>query len=645
MFKHIILGAILVSMIMITVDKSDAAFNKVGWLTENTAFVGRFTSPLDDYSFPLFTDFGPSFYAHVSKVINALNTAGYSPFIATSSFITSIWSYVVENETPYTTGDAKVTGLYSAIVQASVDPNSILYNEDSADRVDPVYYQFIQIAAKDYTNSLTAFTAAPSNPTTALYLRVAIDKLESLLTTVLADGGEFRRHPLDQLTIFSLAATSHVLLLTDLVRWGETWGFSTQNVTTYRDTYYEVIDDYSHYARDVFDEANTPMTNLGNFDGSGRFDNFQDLRRIVITQVSDFVAMWYNLDPKIAGLHGFHAERVRYLFSKTIGYSVDPDMISSENISDYVSPSFERLTEMWWGLKQEDYKGEMTSFLIVHKPDEIIYSAQPTYTTSRPATPASTRKGAEVGTLVAEPGVTKNKNFKFPPTSVTQNASFHHDHLPRRLVFPGVGGLALDRGCLSNDEYCQTFYGEIGQRITDNIAVPDHKIGTAFGWGTNERTTLHPALDAITVGLIPSNVFANNVILRATTTVIDAQKYQSIDGGAYFEPETFGPGLHSMFIPVGGSITYRFDSVNAVDIAYDLYLRVYTGSKVPLSVKVSKNGVDVATFTLPFLNKNSIVETTPDYDIVLSPNHDNNLFTFTAVGSNVRLTSIILVPK
>ncbi|GAM20128.1 hypothetical protein SAMD00019534_033030 [Acytostelium subglobosum LB1] len=647
MFKQISILLLLV-ILLVNVDPIICARNKRDWLRENDAFVRGIKLPLDKYIFPEFKDLGPSFFEHVNHVINAIYTNGIGASMASSRFITSIWDYVADQENPYTTGVVGVTGDYIALLRAYVNPQSILYNVSATEdnRIKTLSYQMIHTAALEYTTNLNEFNNNITDPQRGIDLRQSIVTLATTLQELLAIDGEFRTLPLEQLTIFSLAATSQVLLLTDIARWGTRWGISGDDMTAYNTLYHESIVEYTLYAKDVFDATNDPIAALTNIDGSGRFDNFQELRRVIIPQVSDFVAMWYNLDPKIAIDRGFHAERIRYLFSSTIGYSVDQSMINSVDIMDYMSPSFERLQEMWWALEQEDYKGDLTSVNFLLKENDFIYTAQPVYTTSRPITGTSLRMGAEVGSTIIDQGQSSIFEWRFPPTSSPQNVSYQYDHHPRKLTLSGSVGLVLDGGCATTDDYCHGFYGLVGQRNMDDIAAPGHKIGTVFGWGVNERTTLLPALDALSIGLLPANVFPNNLVLKDTTTVIDAQKYQSVSGGTYFEPEFYGPGYHVMFIPVGGSITYQFELNNIVDQSFDLYLRVSTGSKVPLSIKVSQNTVDVATFTLPYFNKNSIVDTTPDFDMVLSStNATNNIFTFTALGSIVRLTSVILVPK
>ncbi|GAM20497.1 hypothetical protein SAMD00019534_036720 [Acytostelium subglobosum LB1] len=648
MFKQIIIITIIIFG-LVHVDLSYGAKTKKGWLLENDDFVKNIKVALDNYTFPTFVDQGPSFFEHVNRVINGLYTNGIGAALVSTRFATSIWRYVSTHEDPFVTGVVDVTGDYSNLLQSFVDPSSRLYSTNTSDpmRISPVPYQYVYTAALEFTSTLNAFNAAPTNPQNGINIRYAIDQFSALLQDMLAVGGEFRKKPLEQLPIFSLAATSHVLLLTDIARWGTRWGFSTQNITTYRTLYSDLVQDYAYHALGtVYGDAQDKIYQLGDFDGSGRFDNYQEYRRMFIPIVSDFVAMWYNLDPKIAQVRGFHAERVRFLFSNTIGYSIDPDIIESENVSDYLSPTYDRLQELWSGLEQEQYRGELATLFITHKDNEMIYSIQPVYTSSRPMTAASKREGVEVGASITDDSdSTLIKQIKFGPSSNTQNVSFHYDQLPRMISFSnGIGGISLDRRCRPADDFCNSFYGALGDRIRDSLSVPAHKVGTVFGWGVNERSTPVPALDAMTVGMLPSNVFANNVVLKSVTTVIDAQKYLSVNGST-FEVDADGPGLHTMFIPANGSITFRFESSHTANQAFDLYLRVSTGSKVANSLKMSKNGVDVATFALPFISRSAIVETSPDYDIILSPNVNNNLYTFTALGSHVRLTSIIFVPK
>ncbi|EFA82292.1 hypothetical protein PPL_04716 [Heterostelium album PN500] len=497
-----------------------------------------------------------------------------------SVILDEIWHSVFINETaPYGNG---VSLPFLSMMRDLIDETTTLYDTTNTRAKFDLIYQYT-------TEFRTAIDNFKLNPRALGAVRESFEQLEELFTTQLTDGVGFRKpaKQLQQIPIFTLTATSHLFMLSEVIRYGQSWGYTDTELLAYQSKLDLKLREYLEYVSDTYDVGASAL-----FEGvdpedmnADDYEVFIQFKNVYIQTVSDFAMNWWMMDSKLKS--GTYAERVRYLFSDIVGFNVDPDV---SDFNGYYNPTFDRVLEMAESADINRFRGILNSAVFEYQDQQFILSVKSLFTDPADYTSQCNSTSAKVCT-----------NYYIS-----------------------------NRGSLFN--------------ATEQFG--NHKIGNIFGWNLNTRALSYPVPDALTVAFLPSEVFANNLIVKSIATVVNAQKYLSQDGTAFLSADYNNlPGSHVMMLDNQTSITYRLDSAYSTPTTFSLSLHCILADKRPASITMlDHTQTPVATYALSYTPFPQILSANPSYNITLHPGELNNDFTFIVNGGQVALQSLVLTP-
>ncbi|MEW9576391.1 insecticidal delta-endotoxin Cry8Ea1 family protein [Bacillus toyonensis] len=160
--------------------------------------------------------------------------------------------------------------------------------------------RIVQSKLKDYQQAICNWRTNPDNDVYKEDVRREFDGAEDELKAAIIRF-ESNGYQLPLLSSYAQAANLHLLLLRDVVQYGESWGFSTTRVQQYYSNpssignpgMLELLAKYTDYC------VNWYNTGLNQQYQTGDWNKFNDFRREMTIVILDVVSLWPTYDPKL----------------------------------------------------------------------------------------------------------------------------------------------------------------------------------------------------------------------------------------------------------------------------------------------------------------------------------------------------------
>ncbi|PGM91744.1 insecticidal delta-endotoxin Cry8Ea1 family protein, partial [Bacillus cereus] len=204
--------------------------------------------------------------------------------------------------------------------------NNAITAEAKRDAIDAL--ENLQTSVNAYNQAVCNFQNNPGNDIYKLPVQRAFenaDRQASQAINHLNDNPP--THAVQFLPSYAQAANIHLLLLRDVVQYGESWGFTSTQVQQYYDNppprpgnpgMKQRLSQYTDYCVRWYNTGLQQQYNTGNW------NKFNDFRRDMTIMVLDIVSLWPTYDPKIYAVPT-KSELTRTVYTPLIGYSGSRD--------------------------------------------------------------------------------------------------------------------------------------------------------------------------------------------------------------------------------------------------------------------------------------------------------------------------------
>ncbi|GAM20160.1 hypothetical protein SAMD00019534_033350 [Acytostelium subglobosum LB1] len=517
-------------------------------------------------------------------------------------------------------------------------------------------------------------------------------KVESAANTIIfMDGAALRKatYGVTELGMFTVAATTEIFLLKEVVKNGKTWGFSNIDMQGYKNKLATYPREFTDYAIRTYKHGVQLIKDRATKNGEPGYVAFNQVlkfRTYCARFVFDFIDLWSVMDSKLFP-EGTSYYNPRYCYQELVGVPVIENRgVSMGDGGYYNSLSYDALESWFNDVSKDQFQKELKQIRITIDPQHPpgwLKSIQTTY--RDPAYPNSEHVGDVVG---ADPVESHSNVYKFLPHATTESFSYGFGLVPRQLGFSSstvtsstfsTPNLNLDypwHNGTYNDVYAQVG-GTNNPRYTRYgvpATIPNHKLGVIAGHTTNWETVTNyyksepfqnpiivrdGVVDAILVGMVPSNTFNENYIMPKVCTMISATKL-AYNSGASFARDHLMPTVHSMRVPNGSTINFRFQPFEDTTRAFILGVRYFTSAptgtvKLQVLNNSKKVGELLGDFELEQCSMSSD-KSIPYYNtlkdktimITLKPRAtalaDLAIYAFKAVGGEVYVNAIAFWP-
>ncbi|GAM20164.1 hypothetical protein SAMD00019534_033390 [Acytostelium subglobosum LB1] len=509
-------------------------------------------------------------------------------------------------------------------------------------------------------------------------------------SVVSQDGAALRKetYGVIELGMFTVAATTEILLLKEVVKNGKTWGFTAIEMKGYKDKLARYPREFTDYAISTYKDGVQLIkdrTTENGLPGWMAFNKVLKFRSYCARFVFDYMDLWSVMDSKLFP-EGTSYLNPRYCYHELVGVPViENSSVSLGDASYYRSLTYEAIEKWFNDANRDKFQKELKQIRItidLQHPPGWLKSIQTTY--RDPAYPNAEHVEDVVG---AHPVETHSNVYSFPPHAATETFNYGFGLVPRGLGFSNrvishtfpVANLNL--GYPWHEGTYNDYYAQIASNLDPKwtaygvpATIPNHKIGVIAGHTTNwEMVTdfylddpfRNPIVvraglvDAILVGMVPSYVFNENVIMPKVCTMIAATKL-AYNSGASFARDHLMPTVHSMRVPNGSTINYRFQPFDDKTRTFILGVRYFTTAvtgtvKLQVINGTKKNGEMFGDFDLEQCamspdKSTAYYNTLKDKTILitLKPKAtalaDQDIFTFKAVGGEVYVNAIAFWP-
>ncbi|GAM20159.1 hypothetical protein SAMD00019534_033340 [Acytostelium subglobosum LB1] len=505
------------------------------------------------------------------------------------------------------------------------------------------------------------------------------------------DGSALRKptYGVTELGMFTVAATTEILLLKEVIKNGKAWGYTNIDMKGFKDKLAAYPRDFMDYAIRTYKhgvQLIKDRTAENGLPGWMAFNKVLKFRSYCARFVFDYMDLWSLSDSKLFP-EGTSYMNPRYCFHELVGAPVLENRDVSIGDSDYYKTLSYDALESWFNDSNRDqFQKELKQIMITIDPQHppgFLKSIQTTY--RDPAYPNSERVETEVG---ADPVPNKSNVYKFLPHAATESFSYGFGVVPRQLGFSTKTVISttfpttsLDLGVTWHDGEYYDFYAHPTNNQDPNLnaygvpaTIPNHKLGVIAGHTTNWEIVTNyyksepfqnpniirdGVIDAVLVGMVPSNTFNENYIMPKVCTMIAVSKLAS-KSGAVFARDHLMPTVHSMRVPDGSSISFRFQPFEDTTRAFMLGVRYFTTAltgtvKLEVLNNSKKAGELLGDFELEQCSMSSD-KSIPYYNtlqdktimITLKPRAtafaDLALYSFKAVGGEVYVNAIAFWP-
>ncbi|EFA76938.1 hypothetical protein PPL_09690 [Heterostelium album PN500] len=532
-----------------------------------------------------------------------------------STIIDAIWSHILSNQTSNTNA---LTAMYMNMVKEVVDQQISVY--DNADLI--AEYAGIDSYINNFKTKLANYTAKPTNVTLKNEMRTAFTTAEQRLKAALVPKGIFRKvgYEVTELMMFTIAATTHLLLLRQVIANGKTWGYPAVDLTGFKNDFKAHIVEYTQHCKVTYangwSKIAADSTKVG---GGDTFNHILRYRSTMISSVFDYVSMWYTFDQDVFPL-GAIGERVRYLWSDVLGWTIDinqpvPGILIEDNL--YYNPPSSQFYNYWDSVMQhEKFRGQLHHVDIKGNP--FLYTMTPYYYDQTQT--SGYRQGFAVGD---NPNIGTLTTMTFPPTGATQTLSMSSDVIVRKIQVTGV---------TNSINYVSPAPGR-----------NDHNNPIAYYY---DDCRTYGLIDSVCVGFIPSEVFPENVLVAKSETIVDPQKAFYMDAGVLFKKDFTMVGQHAFEMSDKETIKLQVQLQDPKQYTYTIRLRVSCQDKVPGKISIlNANQVLLSTFNYVANSANQLIASAaePDYIFTFATDKPTKIW-LKALGGTVVLQSIIFKP-
>ncbi|GAM20178.1 hypothetical protein SAMD00019534_033530 [Acytostelium subglobosum LB1] len=495
-----------------------------------------------------------------------------------------------------------------------------------------------------------------------------------------------------ELGMFVVAATTELLLLKEVMDNGVTWGFTAAQMDSYKKKLTDYPRQFTDYTIKTFNKGIDLIksrTAEDKLPGFVAFNKILKFRTFCARFVFDFVDLWSMMENNDLYPDGTSYHNPRYCYLEMVGVPVIPDRPqTSFGDRDYYETMPCEDLEKWFNDAMRDhYQKEIDRIRLTFdlRHSGFIKSMQTTY--KDPGYAGSKRVEDVVG---GQPIEDNHNSYIFLSHALTEKFTYSFALVPRQLYFNyqtvisdtfPTADLALGAPYRGTGEYTDQ-YSDYYSKIQDNndpklisynvdATIPNHKIGVIAGHCTNweyvtdyyrdswNSPSIHKdgVLDAVLIGMVPSYTFNENYIMPKVCTLIPVAKV-SYRTGAFFARDHLMPTVHSMRIPNGCSISFRFLPFDDASRTFFLGARYFTtGTNVKLQVinEAKKGGEVHGDFDLVQCTTNK-EQTVPYYNVIKDPTilitlkpkatpfANVNVYSFKAVGGEVYVNAISFWP-
>ncbi|GAM24370.1 hypothetical protein SAMD00019534_075450 [Acytostelium subglobosum LB1] len=403
-----------------------------------------------------------------------------------------------------------------------------------------------------------------------------------------------------ELYMYTLMATTRLLLLRDLVANGTSWDIPAASITSsYKPELKSCILNYTKWCVNTY-TSGIDKVKAGVADDVNLFNRLQQYRNWMITNVFDVVSFWQYLDSTKFPKGVVISEKTRLLLSDTVGCPVNtPGGVNY----DYYTATCTNLLANLATNKYYIFRGEHENLYLTK--DEVKHRF---VTISN-----GFRKNVNLQTITKDSTVTNptavNTEDKVGSSESEEKVTIRYDIIPKSIEMSIAGSIKCvdDINCASWDsgslvKKCQAEFswhrrmnqfkfpnidhskdyfmvteayagGRSGnearynyvknlpynQNSASTLSQPYHKVQAIWSWGVNMDQNVRAAgtVDSAFVSFAPVELFMRNwIYYQAPAHAFDAVKYDYLNGS--MEQEYFGPGMAALCLKTGNNATYNF---------------------------------------------------------------------------------------
>eukprot|EP01133_Synstelium_polycarpum_P001353 gene1353-1548_t len=532
--------------------------------------------------------------------------------------------------------------------------------------------------AKSFADFTSHCNNLASGPNDALKeaVRVTFILLESDVETKYIPECTKQTLQADELLMYSLYATSHLVLLREIALFGALWGFPPSTIQFYKDKFQPRLTAYTAYCTSVYKMGMDIIRKKTMTYSYQTWNNMNRFRNEMIINIFDFVQVWMFLDPVYYN-QGIYVENCRVLFSDIYGatyfagYSHDVSFIENAiQNGGHHQYQHELKTITQWA-----NDGRITG----------IYSsfAQPDVADTK-----SYRNGAMILGSVSDPAKKNVVQFLRPGAIYTTEVATQFDLLPRRFEFkstpvyqviPQEVVYSYTNANWYSYKLCPQetnwYSGSVPARTTSTVAPPSdiagfagHKLHNMFGVSLNTSVGFYLDADiggdsggiglpsiancavvgGICMAFVNERVFDMTIVYPSIINVVDPQKLIRYNNDVSLITDGVMPGFHQVRMAPATEAVYSFDPHDATKTKYEVNIKISTDNTNTGTLSwLPTTGLSLDKFTLTPYMKSAIIKFNPPLIIDLAKNRflGQNQFKIQNNSNDyMKLEAIILKP-
>ncbi|GAM23889.1 hypothetical protein SAMD00019534_070640, partial [Acytostelium subglobosum LB1] len=565
---------------------------------------------------------GSIIYNIVVGAVYCIPTAGN--FIALG--LTAVWNIVTEVSKKQENTSELITS-FKKMIQTIVDDSITIYDNETL----IAHYKTCSTHIVKYADDIRNLRAAPTETNRRTEVRetvkLALDNLQQGI-----DLASKQSFAVSELFIYSLMATTRMLLLRDLCMNGTSWDIPAASInSSYLPELRKNIVTYTKWCMDTYKVGYTKLK-ADNTDDVNLFNKIQQYRNFMITEIFDVVSIWPFLDPSQYPNCAVFLQRPRVLLGPTIGCPT----VGTTKGDGYYSTKCTELEKLVATNKYYVWRGDH---------EKLYMSKDETgqrFTSISNGFVAHDSDAVHRDTTVAGTIVGKEESIGFSD-SANESVTVNYDVIPRSIIL-SVGGSIKCSEDQTKFPWCDTEfswhrhqkqypfpnidssnkyyhlweitgeYANVGASYVNGLTVygnssrtvkyPNHKVHAIWSWGTNTDGAIRAAgcVDSVFAAFVDGNVFNYNTVIPSNRAqVIDSSKYFQLMNGATIEQEIFGPGGAALLVKANEQgASYTFHTGNwAANKKYTFFMRATVRAATATTIFMRTNDKRGATITVP----------------------------------------------